>query len=104
MSIFANVTILSTGMGLAFPAVSITALSNATDYMRLDENEFSWFGEYLHCDWRFFHVMKFDSCKYAPIYMFARNHCLSCGSLLKVEIYIQGNLAMKTDMRDIDLN
>lgn len=36
---------LSTGMGLAFPAVSLTALTNQTEGMGLTDSEFSWFGE-----------------------------------------------------------
>lgn len=45
MSVLANCSILSVGMGMAFPSVSIQAMTNATDYMSLEEHEFSWFGK-----------------------------------------------------------
>lgn len=45
MSVLANCSILSVGMGMAFPSVSITAMTNTTDYMSLEEHEFSWFGK-----------------------------------------------------------
>lgn len=45
MSVLANCSILGVGMGMAFPSVSIQAMTNATDYMSLEEHEFSWFGK-----------------------------------------------------------
>lgn len=46
MSILANCSILNIGMGMAFPSVSIQAMTNAADDMALEEHEFSWFGMY----------------------------------------------------------
>lgn len=50
MSVLANFSILSIGMGMAFPSVSITDMTNATHSMALEEHEFSWFGKDIHCD------------------------------------------------------
>lgn len=38
-------SVLSTGMGLGFPAVTISALTNQTSVMALTESEISWFGK-----------------------------------------------------------
>lgn len=45
MSFLANFTVMTVGMGLAFPSVSITSMTDSTDYMSLLEHEFSWFGK-----------------------------------------------------------
>lgn len=45
MCILINTSVLSTGMGLGFPAVTISALTNQTSTMALTESEASWFGK-----------------------------------------------------------
>lgn len=44
MSILANIAILSSGMALGFPAITIESLTNVTDPMALTQNQISWFG------------------------------------------------------------
>lgn len=45
MSFLANITVLSIGLGMAFPSVSITAMTDSSDDMSMLEHEFSWFGK-----------------------------------------------------------
>lgn len=47
MCILINTSVLSTGMGLGFPAVTISALSNQTSAMALTDSEVSWFGKII---------------------------------------------------------
>lgn len=45
MSILASLTVLSSGLGLGFPAITLHALTKDEDpAMRLDDNQGSWFG------------------------------------------------------------
>lgn len=46
MSVLANVSNLSSGMGLGFPAITFQSLTNQTDPMALTNDQASWFGEY----------------------------------------------------------
>lgn len=46
MSLLANFSILSSGMGLGFPAITLLSLTNKTDPMALDDDEASWFGKF----------------------------------------------------------
>lgn len=41
----ANVTVLSSGMGIGFPAITLTALTKEDDSMRLTSEQASWFGK-----------------------------------------------------------
>lgn len=45
MSVLANFSILSSGMGLGFPAITFQTLTNQTDPMALTSEEASWFGK-----------------------------------------------------------
>lgn len=45
MAIVANITILSSGMGLGFPAITLHSMTNSTDPMGMNDNEASWFGK-----------------------------------------------------------
>lgn len=45
MCILINTSVLSTGMGLGFPAVTISALKNDSSSMALTESEVTWFGK-----------------------------------------------------------
>lgn len=47
MSVLANVSNLSSGMGLGFPAITFQTLTNPSDPMALTNDEASWFGEYI---------------------------------------------------------
>lgn len=46
MAIVANITIISSGMGLGFPSIAMLELTNSTSSVTLSENEASWFGEF----------------------------------------------------------
>ena len=48
MSVIANLSILSSGMALGFPSVSIDALTQDDDPMKLSTEEVSWFGRLSH--------------------------------------------------------
>lgn len=45
MSLLANFSILSSGMGLGFPAITIQSLTNESDPMSLTYDQASWFGK-----------------------------------------------------------
>jgi hypothetical protein len=45
MSIVANLSALSSGMGLGYPAITLSALTNRADPMSLNTDQASWFGE-----------------------------------------------------------
>lgn len=45
MSILANLSNLSAGMGLGFPAITFQTLTDQTDPMALTNEQASWFGE-----------------------------------------------------------
>lgn len=45
MCVLINISVLPTGMGLGFPAVTISSLTNQTSAMALTESEISWFGK-----------------------------------------------------------
>lgn len=47
MSVLANFSILSSGMGLGFPAITYQSLTDKTDPMALTNEQASWFGELL---------------------------------------------------------
>lgn len=47
MSVLANVSNLSSGMGLGFPAITYQTLTNKTDPLALSDEEASWFGMYI---------------------------------------------------------
>lgn len=49
MSVLANFSILSSGMGLGFPAITFQSLTNKSDPMALTNEQASWFGEF-YCD------------------------------------------------------
>lgn len=44
MSVIANLSILSSGMGLGFPAITLHTLTNNSTTMYLSNSEASWFG------------------------------------------------------------
>lgn len=46
MSILANFSNLSSGMGLGFPAITFQSLTNSSDPMALTNEEASWFGKF----------------------------------------------------------
>lgn len=46
MSVLANFSNLSSGMGLGFPAITFQTLTNQTDPMALTNEEASWFGKF----------------------------------------------------------
>lgn len=46
MSLLANFSILSSGMGLGFPAITFQTLTNQNDPMALTNDQASWFGEF----------------------------------------------------------
>lgn len=46
-SLMANATVLSSGMGLGFPAITLASLTNQDNPMRLNEDQASWFGVYI---------------------------------------------------------
>lgn len=48
MSVLANVSNLSSGMGLGFPAITYQSLTNKTDPLALSDDEASWFGKHPH--------------------------------------------------------
>ena len=43
----ANATVLSSGMGLGFPAITLEALKNKNNPLYLDDEQASWFGKIL---------------------------------------------------------
>jgi hypothetical protein len=45
MAILANITIISSGMGIGFPAITSELLSKGT--MPLNPEQISWFGEFF---------------------------------------------------------
>lgn len=45
MSVLANVSNLSAGMGLGFPAITFQSLTNEDDPLALSNEEASWFGK-----------------------------------------------------------
>lgn len=47
MSVLANVSNLSSGMGLGFPAITFQTLTNPADPMALTNDQASWFGKFL---------------------------------------------------------
>lgn len=47
MAIVANITIISSGMGLGFPSIAMIELTNSTSSVMLTENQASWFGKWL---------------------------------------------------------
>ena len=47
MAILANITILSSGMGIGFPAITLQILEDKNDPMALNEDQASWFGWFL---------------------------------------------------------
>ena len=47
MSVLANLTVLSSGMGLGYPAITIYALTGGNDPMSLTIEQGSWFGMYV---------------------------------------------------------
>lgn len=48
MSLLANFSILSSGMGLGFPAITYQALTNQSDPMALTNDQASWFGKFCY--------------------------------------------------------
>lgn len=46
MSVLANFSILSSGMGLGFPAITFQSLTNISDPMALTNDQASWFGKF----------------------------------------------------------
>lgn len=46
MSVLANFSILSSGMGLGFPAITFQSLTNQSDPMALSYEQASWFGKF----------------------------------------------------------
>lgn len=44
-SLMANATVLSSGMGLGFPAITLNALKDVNNPLKLDDDQGSWFGE-----------------------------------------------------------
>lgn len=46
MSLLANVTIISSGMGLGFPAITLNALMDPNSSSALSTQQGSWFGIY----------------------------------------------------------
>lgn len=46
MSLLANFSILSSGMGLGFPAITYQSLTNQSDPMALTNDQASWFGKF----------------------------------------------------------
>lgn len=46
MSLLANVTIISSGMGLGFPAITLNALLDPNSSTALSTQQASWFGIY----------------------------------------------------------
>lgn len=46
MSLLANVTIISSGMGLGFPAITLNALTDPNSSTALSIQQGSWFGIY----------------------------------------------------------
>lgn len=47
MSVVANITIISSGMGIGFPAIGLHSLTIEGDPMALTAEESSWFGKYI---------------------------------------------------------
>lgn len=45
-SLMANATVLSSGMGLGFPAITLEALKDEQNPMRLNNEQASWFGSF----------------------------------------------------------
>ena len=43
----ANATVLSSGMGLGFPAITLEALKDENNPLKLNDDQASWFGEWL---------------------------------------------------------
>lgn len=43
----ANATVLSSGMGLGFPAITLEALKDDNNPLKLNDEQASWFGEWL---------------------------------------------------------
>lgn len=48
LSIIANLSILSSGMVLGFPAIALHSLQNHTNKASLDDEEASWFGKSMN--------------------------------------------------------
>lgn len=44
-SLMANATVLSSGMGLGFPAITLQQLQSENNPLKLDAEQSSWFGE-----------------------------------------------------------
>ena len=42
----ANATVLSSGMGLGFPAITLEALKDDNNPFKLNDDQASWFGEF----------------------------------------------------------
>lgn len=47
-SLMANATVLSAGMGLGFPAITLEALKNKNNPLYLDDEQASWFGKFFN--------------------------------------------------------
>lgn len=48
MACLANISVLSSGLGLGFPAITLKALSDNTTDMALNNDQCSWFGKFKH--------------------------------------------------------
>ena len=48
VSLMANATVLSSGAGLGFPAITLAALTKDGDPMALNKEQGSWFGELIY--------------------------------------------------------
>lgn len=44
MSIIANITIISSGIGIGFPAITLVSLTDKNNPMALTPDQASWFG------------------------------------------------------------
>ena len=44
-SLMANATVLSSGMGLGFPAITLESLKDDNNPLKLNDEQASWFGE-----------------------------------------------------------
>lgn len=48
MSILANLTVLSSGMGLGYSAITLHSLTREDDPLRLNTEQASWFGKLIN--------------------------------------------------------
>lgn len=58
MSLLANFSILSSGMGLGFPAITYQSLTDKSDPMALNNEEASWFGKFVYFTFSLRHWLK----------------------------------------------